>query len=92
MALIMGYTVRMRYQSPPGPRGGHRASVSVRRIKGVLAELAVCELVFRAAAGLVKQIANRLAEGGVLRTGILSGATSAGRFRITCAVEDGRCE
>ncbi len=90
--MIMGYTGWMQSQSPPGPRGGHRASVSVSKTQGVLAELVVCELVFRAAAGLVAQVANRLAEGGVLRTRILSGATSAGRFHITCAVEDGRCE
>ncbi len=90
MALIMRYTGRMRSQSSPGPRGGHRASVSVAWAKGVLAEF--CKLVCRTAAGLVAQVANRLAEGGVLRTRILSGATSAGRFRITCAVEDGRCE
>ncbi len=64
----------------------------VLRTKSVLAEFVVSELVFRAAADLVAQVANRLAEGGVLRTRILSGATSAGRFRITCAVEDGRCE
>ncbi len=82
----------MRSQSSPGPRGGHRASVFVAWAKGVLAEFVVCELVCRTAAGLVAQVANHLAEGGVLRTRILSGATSAGRFRITCAVEDGRCE
>ncbi len=93
MALIMGYTGRMRSQYPPGPRGGHRASVFVPRTKGVLAELAVCELVFRAVVGLVARVANRPAEGGILRTGILSGATSAGRFHITCAgLTVGRCE
>ncbi len=93
MALIMGYTGWMWSQSPLGPRDGHKASVSASRAKGVLAELVVCETVFRATAGLVKQITNRLTEGGVLRNGILSGATSAGRFRITCAVlNDGRCE
>ncbi len=60
MALIMGYMVRMRYQSLPGLRGGHRASVFVLRTKGVLAELVVCELMFRAVAGLVAQVASRL--------------------------------
>ncbi|KAK8388249.1 hypothetical protein O3P69_020263 [Scylla paramamosain] len=88
----MGYTGWMRSQSPSGPRGVHRASVHVLSDPERPSRARSLRTVCHAAVGLVAQVANRLAEGGVLRTGILSGATSAGRFRIACAVEDGRRE